>query len=449
MNKAGYGVLFVVVLPALLIAWARAIESAVPIPVPLPQAAAFGLVIGGAILLLAGMIALWRSGGGLPMNAFPPPRYVAGGVYRWLAHPIYTGFSMLAAGVAVGTASPSGFWLVTPVVILGCVALVLGYERPDLEARFGPGLPLRPAGVVLRACWRLLRLVWEPLRRGAESIANSWREWQRGGVRLLNHGAYAGASAFVGLTIVGALAGSGSTTPMLVTAASSLIAAGLWAQFIEGSPQLLRPFGYYGGVLGVAAGAMAAPLSGVSLWLMLGAFAVAGPWIQAGGRLRCLVQGCCHGRPASERVGIRYRHPKSRVCRLTEWRDLPLHPTPLYSILWNCAAGAVLAWLWSVRAPLSLVAGLYLVLNGLGRFVEEAYRGEPQTASFAGLRLYQWLAVTSVLAGATLTAWEAPPCPAPVWRWGLLAPSLAFGGIVWFALGVDFPNSQQRFSRLA
>ena len=123
--------------------------------------------------------------------------------------------------------------------------------------------------------------------------------------------------------------------------------------------------------------------------------------------------------------------------------------TPLYSVLCNCAAGAVLAGLWSARAPLSLVAGLYLILNGLGRFVEEAYRGEPQTMSFAGLRLYQWLATASVLAGATLSALDAPPCPAPVWRWGLLAPALAFGGIVWFALGVDFPNSQRRFSRLA
>ena len=58
VRKAVYGVLFVVVLPVLLIAWARATESAVPLPVPLPQAAAFGLVIAGAILLLAGMIAL-------------------------------------------------------------------------------------------------------------------------------------------------------------------------------------------------------------------------------------------------------------------------------------------------------------------------------------------------------------------------------------------------------
>jgi len=228
-----------------------------------------------------------------------------------------------------------------------------------------------------------------------------------------------------------------------------LVGAGLWAQFIEGSPVLLRPFGYYGGLLGTILGALAAPLTGSSVWLLLAAFGVSGPWIQALGRLRCLVQGCCHGRPAPEAVGIRYVHPQSRVTRLTQWAGVPIHATPLYSILWNIVTGIVLARLWTLHAPLHLIAGLYLILNGLGRFVEEAYRGEPQTPVIARLRVYQWMAIASIVVGALLTAvGHAAPAPVPQFSMMSLFPALSFGAMCWFALGVDFPHANRRFARL-
>ena len=54
-------------------------------------------------------------------------------------------------------------------------------------------------------------------------------------------------------------------------------------------------------------------------------------------------------------------------------------PTPVYSILWNVIIQVVFLRLWILRTEPSMIAGLYLILNGLGRFVEEAYRGEPHT----------------------------------------------------------------------
>ena len=90
------------------------------------------------------------------------------------------------------------------------------------------------------------------------------------------------------------------------------IGAALWAQYVEGSAQLLRPYGFYGGLLGGTLGAMAAPLFHTSPWMVLAVFSVSGPSAQAFGRLRCLVQGCCHGSPAPDAVGIRYVHPRSR-----------------------------------------------------------------------------------------------------------------------------------------
>ena len=92
---------------------------------------------------------------------------------------------------------------------------------------------------------------------------------------------------------------------------------------------------------------------------------------------------------------------------------VPLHPTPLYSMLWMLVTGAILLRLWVLGAPLPFIAGGYLVLVGLGRFVEEHYRGEPQTAIVGGLRLYQWLAMAFVFGGSVLMAIDGRPAPRP------------------------------------
>jgi protein-S-isoprenylcysteine O-methyltransferase Ste14 len=627
-----YGAIFVLFVPIALTAWAMATADTVRIP-PIVSPT-FGLMIAtaGGFLLTMGMANLWVYGGGLPMNAYPPPRYVAQGIFLLLPHPIYTGFTMLCVGVSVTVGSASGLWLVSPIVALSCAALVLGYERHDLRERFGrASMSLLPAagptspstserlacyafvllpwvvlykGVValgtppdaiaawlaferslpvlewseifyasayffiglapllartrddlrtfsVRGLWAMTLAVplllavpltapprpftphtmfghwlawermldgpatgfpsfrviwtmlaaevyarrwprgawwplgwallisgscvttgqnalvnvlagfaivgivtrgaafWEAIRSGAERIANSWREWRIGSVRIINHGIYVGLGGTFGLWIAGSLVGSEHQTAVLVAGFAAVVGAALWAQYIEGSSQLLRPFGYYGGLLGGILGALVAPLFGASAWLILAAFSAGGPWAQAMGRLRCLVQGCCHGRLAPDSLGIRYTHPRSRVCRLTAWAGLPLHPTPVYSILWNGFVASAIARLWILHAPLHLISGIYFILTGLGRFVEEAWRGEPQTPVFARLRLYQWAAVASVVAGALMTALgHGGPAPTPHFEWRVLLASAVFGAFVWFAMGVDFPNSSRRFSRL-
>ncbi len=636
LGKALYGGLFVLVLPLALVLWAAA--SAPNVRLPSIQSIPLGVcAVGlGAMLAIAGMVSLRVYGGGLPMNPFPPPRYVARGAYRFVGDPIYLGFGVLCVGCAVTVGSSSGLWLVSPVVILATVALVLGYERIDLRQRFGTDLPQpllrlppdeggRPtaadrisvyalvllpwallyewlaalgvppdavsallpferdwpvlawteslyastyAWVALaplvagsrrdlrefalrgtlatllmpilfvtlplvspprpfsgggalgdllrleraldtpansfpsyhvvwmvlatavyvrrmpraRAAWWLLavavsasavttgmhgivdvvagwafagvlmrhRAIWEALRRLTERVANSWREWRWGPVRVINHGIYAAIGAGLGALVAGSLAGPHHLGSVLLVAVSALVVSALWAQIVEGSPSLLRPYGFYGGLLGGILGTLLAGLLlGTDPWLLLAAFSVAAPWTQAFGRIRCLVQGCCHGREAPPAIGIAYRHPRSRVCRLSRFEGVPVHPTPLYSILWNAVTAAMIARLWVVGAPLSVVAGAYFILSGLGRFVEEAYRGEPQTRAVAGLRLYQWLALASVLGGAAMTCARSAPAPEGVYLDGALAlASLGFGAVTWFALGVDFPDSNRRFARL-
>jgi protein-S-isoprenylcysteine O-methyltransferase Ste14 len=612
IGKIAYGALFCFVLPALLILWARGTASAVTLPAYGNPWLGAALTGSGLVLLATGMAALWRRGGGLPMNAWPPPRLVDSGVFATFPHPIYTGFCLMTFGVAMVARSASGLWLVGPAVALGCAALVYGYERPDLLRRFGgealkrirvarpdavrfylfvllpwlaiyeaiatigvqrgsldtrlpfearlpvwpwtepiyasiyliailaPWLartkwdlrtlmvrswlamatvfpvylflpthaPFRPFDgggplgalmrferaldvpaealpsfhviwAVLAACsigsrwakvwaaavsvscvtngmhsiadvaagglwsWGLLRYdrIWDWLRDRTERIANSWREWRIGRFRLINHALYGGLATFACLSIVTSL--TDDLLSVAITAAAGLVGAALWAQGVEGSPRLMRPFGFYGGLFSVILAGCLAP----DPWRMLAAYSVAGPWLQAIGRLRCLVQGCCHGAPADPRIGIRYHHPRSRVLRIAGLAGRPVHATPLYSITCNAFTALVLARLWMIGAPMSLIGGLWL-LNGLGRFVEEAYRGEPQTPVIGGLRMYQWIAIGTVVAGAAITTIPTAPSPGAHVTLAGIVLALIFGVVAGLALGFDAPECNHRFGRL-
>ncbi len=270
-------------------------------------------------------------------------------------------------------------------------------------------------------------------------------------MRVISHGVFPAAAGALGLTIVAMAVPPESFFGVVIVATSGLLGAGIWAQLLEGSSILLRPFGWDGGVIGAAIGAFAAGLLGVPLVPMLGALALAAPWIQSIGRLRCLVQGCCHGGPATDDVGIRYVHRRSRVVQIAHLQGRPIHATPLYSIAGNLVIGAVIWRLRLVGAPDEMIIGLYLILGGLARFVEEGYRAEPQTPIVAGLHSYQWLAILSVLAGMWCTALTPGLSPASFTPFSdrIAIAALVMAVVSGAAMGVDFPRSNRRFSRLA
>ncbi|MEI9953707.1 MAG: prolipoprotein diacylglyceryl transferase family protein [Pseudomonadota bacterium] len=636
LGQVGYGALFVVVLPLLLVLWARGTREVVKLRLPAAANLGAGLAVLGLLLMSWAMLSLKRFGNGLPMNAYPPVKFVERGPYAFVAHPIYVAAVLLCAGVSWFFESASGLWLVTPVLAAAALALVLGYEAHDLSARFGADrkrawLSLVPAGDAsptcaeqasafvscvlgwliayeiiafsgpasggfpltlpneatwpviewaepayfstylavaalpfvprsrrglrqfqVRALWSMLLLfplflflpvvapprnfvamgfwgdllslersldtsgnafpsfhvvwaligaqtlgerwphwrrlawlwallvatscvatgmhsvldvvaglamgalvvrldvAWRSLQRASEWLANSWRAAHFGRLRVINHGAYAGVGTFAAVALAEALLGPALALQVAVLAGFGLVFAGAWAQVIEGSPRLSRPYGFYGGVLGICVGAIVMHGLGSDGFSLLAAYAVCGPLVQSFGRLRCLVQGCCHGAPTSPEVGIRYYHPMSRVCRLTPYRALPLHPTQLYSVLWNLPVALVMARLWTLHCSAPFICGMYLILTGLGRFVEESYRGEPQTPVYAGLRLYQWIATATVLIGGALTTLEGPVWrAAPVFHPSGFLLAAVVGLLVAAALGIDVPESKRRFSRLA
>jgi prolipoprotein diacylglyceryltransferase/protein-S-isoprenylcysteine O-methyltransferase Ste14 len=292
--------------------------------------------------------------------------------------------------------------------------------------------------------------IWIFLKNSSEKIANSWKEWIFWKVRVINHGFYVGFGTFFGVLLAGILAGSEYALALLIFALIVTICSALWAQFIEGSEKLKRPFGYYGGLVGILFGILAVRTMGYNGWVIIGVASVVMPWVQAIGRLRCLVNGCCHGGQTNNpAIGIRYFHPRSRVCNISGLKGELLHPTQLYSILWLFLVGLVLLVLWKNHISPSFIFGLYLILTGLGRFVEEAYRGETQTPIIKGLRLYQWTAVFSLIVGVVMTVIRVEPVfIEPGYSWEILLTAAISGVFLVFAMGIDFPYSNVRFSRL-
>jgi protein-S-isoprenylcysteine O-methyltransferase Ste14 len=616
IGKFLYAVIFLILIPTGLWFWAKFTQHVIPFPIIESKTAGWILMIVGTSLMLWAMFALIHFGKGLPMNAYPPPRLVTNGPYRLIRHPIYWGFGMLMIGCFIYVGSASGLWLVSPLTILGMIALVLGYESIDLKQRFpnqeiktvtdfpeknaespdlrdrfsslfwigsflilsnfiisnlkgntpplfgeplsifqgfnNPYLPYLSAvflitipfllkrkdvlreweisGIVALGCSVVIALlypafgaqylppqvsvlftvpifllfislkamfrqsekiaivfaivvsilvifqltnsrsailhlacsilifllsanylrIWIFLKNASEKIANSWKEWIFGRLRVINHGFYVGFGAFFGVLLAGILAGKGYALALLVFSIIVNICAALWAQIIEGSEKLKRPFGYYGGLVGGLVGSLVVWAMGYNGWVIIGVGSVVMPWVQAIGRLRCLVNGCCHGRQINNPIiGIRYFHSRSRVCNISGLKGELIHPTQLYAILWLFWVGILLLTLWNNDCSSPFIFGLYLILTSLGRFVEEAYRGEVQTPIIKGLHLYQWTAILALIIGIILTGIHVEPAIIhPGFNWESVWVASISGLFTFFAMGVDFPYSNVRFSRL-
>lgn len=453
LEKILYSFLFVVLVPLFLIWWSLVVK--VPfMPLHFPV---FGLILAiiGLAILGLGMFTLSVKGKGLPMNAFPPKKLVTGGIYRIIPHPIYFGFVLTCLGLSLKLGSATGLWLTTPLALLACVSLVVGYERHFLLKRYGKlPQPLLNFSLISKPIVFIFKLdiMWKKILSFTEKIANSWHEKRIGPIRIISHGIYAGLAGGIGAFLVILLAGSEHLISVYVLLIAGIIGAAIIGQLLVGaSNKLSRPFGYFGGLFGVfIAGILIFPFE-KSLLLIFAAFACAGPFVQGIGRIRCLIQGCCHGNLAPKSSGIIIQNEHTRVCALTNLGKKPIYPTQLYSIIGNIFIGILLIWLWIISAPLTLIVGLYLALAGVVRFIEESYRGEPLTKIIFGLHIYQWFAIISFIAGMLVMLINS--ANAPVINYSSLTSALITGILYfftcWFALGVDFPNSKVRFSRLS
>ena len=611
LGKILFGVLFTFVLPFAAILWAIASDRLILLPAVQSDYVGIFLIILGFLIMLVGSITLSFYGKGLPMSPFPPAKFVYQGIYKLIPHPIYVGASFFSLGLSLYFGSASGIWLVSPILIMGLVAYVIGFEKHGLIKRFPnntfcslislpnqsndaptlwnkisvyvlvlipwfllyqildylgspseyipinisftlqlslssitenffllsiPITILSPlvartktdlkefaasglfgtafgyylmimndssyltfpsfhiiwtaislftitslfpkakliwlligilvalsciiagqetmpdvfAGLIVTLFVKKRQFIWKKIQRNTEQFANSWKEWDFGSIRILNHGFYGALVPFFAVVLVGTMIGEEHMFAISIVSISTMVCSALWAQFIEGSEKLLRPFGFYGGVLGTFLGCLVASIFfNVNFLLIAAATCVVAPLAQAVGRLRCLIQGCCHGAPCKPTQGIRYFHERSRVVKLAAWKGKFVYPAPLYSILANMIYGAFLVKMWINGTPISMLMGLSFIFSGLSRFVEESYRGEPQTPILWKLRLYQWISVIFIFIGAFFTTISSPLSKSDFELSLTIVAFALFSGLVaLFFGGVDFPKSNKRFSRL-
>ncbi|MFZ8258180.1 hypothetical protein ACO1KT_14780, partial [Staphylococcus aureus] len=85
------------------------------------------------------------------------------------------------------------------------------------------------------------------------------------------------------------------------------------------------------------------------------------------------------------------------------------------------------------------------IVSGSLRFIEENFRGEPQTPVYGHLNLYQWLSILLVIGGIAVTCFSSSHMAAPsepksfhlIWAFLL-------GAISATAMGTDLPMSLRR-----
>ena len=127
---------------------------------------------------------------------------------------------------------------------------------------------------------------------------------------------------------------------------------------------------FYGGWMGaIASGVIYSRKVKMPLWKFADAMA---PSIALGyvlGRIGCLMNGCCFGRPTDLPWGICF--PIDH-----ETRGVPVHPTQLYDSLLSLALYLGLAWLYRRKRFDGQVFATYLVAYAVLRSFVETFRGD-------------------------------------------------------------------------
>src|ERR1043166_9820719 len=150
---------------------------------------------------------------------------------------------------------------------------------------------------------------------------------------------------------------------------------------------------YYGGLIGASLSfILFTRLKKLPLWK--GADILT-PSIALGyvfGRIGCLMNGCCFGRPCDLPWAIRFpnqsfawKHQYSLGLVGASDRSLPVHPTQIYEALLNLGLYGALAWLHRRKKFDGQVFATYLVCYAVLRSFVEMFRGDyPDYQHFLG-----------------------------------------------------------------
>jgi phosphatidylglycerol:prolipoprotein diacylglycerol transferase len=167
---------------------------------------------------------------------------------------------------------------------------------------------------------------------------------------------------------------------------------------------------FYGGLIGASlAGILYARLKKLPVWKLAD---IVAPSIALGyvfGRIGCLLNGCCYGRPCSLPWAITFPN-ESRLAP----PGIPRHPTQIYDSLLNLVFYGALAWLYRHKKFDGQVFATYLIGYALLRSFVEMFRGDyPQYYLGGWATPAQLVSIGILAAGLVLQAVLPRPAAGP------------------------------------
>ena len=156
---------------------------------------------------------------------------------------------------------------------------------------------------------------------------------------------------------------------------------------------------FYGGLIGASlATVVYARLKGLGLWKLADALA---PSISLGyffGRLGCLMNGCCYGRPTDLPWAIHFPYGH-------ETYPHGIHPTQLYESFLGLALYGVLAWLYRRKKFDGQIIAIYLMCYPVLRSFVETFRGDYPVHYLGGWATPAQLVSFAIFAAGLILYW--------------------------------------------
>lgn len=152
-------------------------------------------------------------------------------------------------------------------------------------------------------------------------------------------------------------------------------------------------FVFYGGA--ITAGVLCVlhlKIKGEDIYRWMDVFAPIVPVTYFLGRFATLLSGSGYGKPTDLPWAITYPPGTEAPA------GIPLHPTPIYAMLWEAMVFAVI-WYLDKKSPFKNRWGegslffMVMILHGVGRFIMEQFRDDMRGSTHLGLSISSWVSL--------------------------------------------------------
>ena len=120
---------------------------------------------------------------------------------------------------------------------------------------------------------------------------------------------------------------------------------------------------------------------------------------QGFGRIGCFLAGCCYGREYDGLFSVTFHTSEYAP------NEVALIPTQLISSACDFVLFFILIFLASKTKRRGVVAGVYLVLYSIGRFVLEFFRGDLARGTIGSLSTSQFIGIFTTVLGVAVLIW--------------------------------------------